>query len=45
LAIGGGYKQRNFEFLIILSIIWKTSNLAASTTGDNFTEFKIGKAD
>jgi hypothetical protein len=37
-------RQRNFEFLIILSIIWKTNNLATYTTGDNFDEFKIGRA-
>jgi hypothetical protein len=30
--------------VITLSIIWKTSYLAASTTGDNFGEFKIGRA-
>jgi hypothetical protein len=36
--------QQNFEFLIILSITWKTSNLAASTTGDKFYGFKIGRA-
>jgi hypothetical protein len=42
--VGGGFKQQNFEFLIILSIIWKTSNLVASTTGHNFDEFKSGRA-
>jgi hypothetical protein len=37
-------RQRNFEFLIVLSIIWKTIKSAASTTGGNFDEFKIGRA-
>jgi hypothetical protein len=37
-------RQRNFEFLIVLSIIWKTIKSAASTTGCNFDEFKIGRA-
>jgi hypothetical protein len=37
-------RQRNFQFLIILSIIWKTSNLAACTAGDNYDEFKIERA-
>jgi hypothetical protein len=37
-------RQRNFEFLIVLSIIEKTIKSAASTTGDNFDEFKIGRA-
>jgi hypothetical protein len=36
-------KQWNFEFLIVLSIIGKTSKSAASTTGGNFDEFKIGR--
>jgi hypothetical protein len=31
----------NFEFLIVLSLIWKTIKSAASTTGGNF---KIGMA-
>jgi hypothetical protein len=30
--------------MFVLSIILKTSNLAASTTGGNFDEFKIGRA-
>jgi hypothetical protein len=37
-------RQRNFGFLTILSIIWKTGNLSASTAGDNFDELKIGRA-
>jgi hypothetical protein len=37
-------RQRDFEFLILFSIIWKTMKSAASTTGGNFDEFKIGKA-
>jgi hypothetical protein len=44
MVMGGGLKQRNCEFLIILSIIWKINNLAASTTGDNFDEYKIRRA-
>jgi hypothetical protein len=36
-------RQRNFEFLIVLSIIKKIKS-AASTTGGNFVEFKIGRA-
>jgi hypothetical protein len=35
-------RQRNFEFLIVLWIIWKIIKSAASTTGGNFDEFKIG---
>jgi hypothetical protein len=35
--------QKNFVFLIILSIIRKTSNFTASTTEDNFDDFKIGR--
>jgi hypothetical protein len=44
-GIRGGFKQAA-EFLIsrYLTIIWKTSNLAASTAGDNFDEVKIGRA-
>jgi hypothetical protein len=30
-------------FLITFTIIW-TINLVASTTGDNFYEFKVGRA-
>jgi hypothetical protein len=37
-------RQLNFEFLVVLSIILKTIKSAASTTGDNFGEFKIGRA-
>jgi hypothetical protein len=37
-------RQRNFEFLIVLSIIQKTIKLAAFTTAGNFDEFKIGRA-
>jgi hypothetical protein len=37
-------RHPNFEFLNVLSIIWKTIKAAASTTGDNFDEFKIGRA-
>jgi hypothetical protein len=37
-------RERNFEFLIVLSIIWRTIISAASTTGGNFDEFKIGRA-
>jgi hypothetical protein len=37
-------RQRNFEFLIVLSIIYKTIKSAASTTGGYFDEFKIGRA-
>jgi hypothetical protein len=33
----------NFEFLVVLLIIWKNKS-AASTTGGNFDEFKIGRA-
>jgi hypothetical protein len=36
--------QRNFEFPIVLSIIWNTMKSVASTTGDNFEEFNIGRA-
>jgi hypothetical protein len=36
--------QQNFEFLIVLSIIWKTNKSAASTTGGNFDEFEIRRA-
>jgi hypothetical protein len=35
-------RERNFEFLIVLSIIYKTIKSSASTTGGNFYEFKIG---
>jgi hypothetical protein len=35
-------RQRNFEFVIVLSVIWKTNKSAASTTGGNFDEFKMG---
>jgi hypothetical protein len=34
-------RQRNFEFLIDLSIIYKTIKSSASTTGGNFDEFEI----
>jgi hypothetical protein len=44
MVIGGGFRERNFEFMIVLSIIKKTSKSAASTTGGNFDEFKIGRA-
>jgi hypothetical protein len=44
MVIGGGFRKMNFEFLIGLSIIWKTIKSAASTTGDNFCEFKIRRA-
>jgi hypothetical protein len=37
-------RQRNCEFLIVLSIFWKTIKSAASITGGNFDEFKIGRA-
>jgi hypothetical protein len=37
-------RQRNFEFLIVLSIIWKTIKLAAFTAGGNYDEFHIGRA-
>jgi hypothetical protein len=39
-------RQLNFEFLIVIvmSIIWKTIKSAASTTGGNFDEFRIGRA-
>jgi hypothetical protein len=37
-------RQRNFEFLIVLSIIWKTIKSAAYTTGGNFDELKIRRA-
>jgi hypothetical protein len=30
--------------MIVLLIIWKAIKPAASTTGDNFDEFKIGRA-
>jgi hypothetical protein len=30
--------------MVILPIIWKTIKSAASTTGGNFDEFKIGRA-
>jgi hypothetical protein len=33
--------ERNFEFL---SIIWETIKSAASKTGGNFGEYKIGRA-
>jgi hypothetical protein len=36
-------RQRDFEFLIVLSIIWKNKS-AVSTTGGHFDEFKIGRA-
>jgi hypothetical protein len=36
-------RQRNFEFLVVLSIICKTIKSAASTKGGNFDEFKIGR--
>jgi hypothetical protein len=37
-------RQRSSEFLIVLWIIWKTIKSAATTTGGNFDEFKIGRA-
>jgi hypothetical protein len=37
-------RQRNFEFLIVLSIIYKAIKSVASTTGGSFCEFKIGRA-
>jgi hypothetical protein len=37
-------RKRKFEFLFILSITWKTIKSAASTTGENFDELKIGRA-
>jgi hypothetical protein len=37
-------RQWNFEFMIVLSIIYKTIKSASSTTGGNFGEFKIGRA-
>jgi hypothetical protein len=39
-----GFRQWNFEFLITLQKFGKASNLAASTTGDNFDEVKMGRA-
>jgi hypothetical protein len=45
MVIRGAFKQTaKFLFLNILSIIWKRRNLAVSTTGNNFDEFKIGRA-
>jgi hypothetical protein len=38
------YRQRNFELLIVLLIIYKIIKSSASTTGGNFDEFKIGRA-
>jgi hypothetical protein len=38
-------RQRNFEFLIVLSIIWKTIKSTVSTTGGNFDELKSGELD
>jgi hypothetical protein len=37
-------RQRNFELLIVLSIIWETIKSTTSTTGGKFDEFKIGRA-
>jgi hypothetical protein len=44
MLIGSGFRQRADEFQIVLSIIWKTIKLVASTTRGNFDEFKIGRA-
>jgi hypothetical protein len=35
-------RQRNFEFLIVSSIIWKTIKSAASTTGVILMSLKLG---
>jgi hypothetical protein len=37
-------RQWNFEFLFVLSIIWKTIKSAPSIIGGNSDEFKIGRA-
>jgi hypothetical protein len=44
MVIGGGFRHRKFAFLIVLSTVYKTIKSAASTTGGNFDEFKIGRA-
>jgi hypothetical protein len=44
MVIGVGFRQRNFEFMIVLSIIWETTEYAASKTGGNFDVFKVGRA-
>jgi hypothetical protein len=37
-------RERNLEFLITYNNLEKKFNFAASTTGDNFDEFKEGRA-
>jgi hypothetical protein len=44
MVIGVASHRQIFEFLIVLSIIWKTIKSAASTTVGNFGEFKLGRA-
>jgi hypothetical protein len=45
MVIGGDFKQRDFEFCISDYFIDNLENKSVvSTTGDNFDEFKIGRA-
>jgi hypothetical protein len=42
MVIGGGFRQRSFEFLIVLSIIWKTSNQRNPQQGVILMSLKSG---